>query len=231
MLSAKKCISSIILTTSLVSGFANLSQAEENISVQSTQTEKRPTNEAVTKTIQGNVFDLGDQSITQMSEVLTFEELADQIAKDTNSPKEKIIQQLLSSNQSRGKSMSATFAATYRTISDSFTVTRTYKPSVRFYCETTEGGGSFRAIREIKYINMNRSSNGMSKAFGGTVQANLEDPNRIFYIVNGDFYNNGSTTVNGGVSITLGQYGSVNFGASSTSNHFKYTYVEDNAHF
>ncbi len=38
MLSAKKCISSIVLSASLVGGFANLSQAEKNISVQSTQT-------------------------------------------------------------------------------------------------------------------------------------------------------------------------------------------------
>ncbi|MEC3226098.1 hypothetical protein P9027_29715 [Bacillus thuringiensis] len=181
---------------------------------------------------QGNALDLSDKSSYQISEVLTFDQITEQIAKDTNTPKEQVVQQMLSQNKARGPQAAAVMLAdTYRTISSSFTVTSSYKPTARFYCATNEGGGSFRAIREIKYINMDRSSNGMSKAFGGTLQAHLQDPNRIYYIVNGDFFNNGSTTVNGGVSINIGESGSVTFGISSTSNHYKYAYVEANAYF
>ncbi len=41
---------------------------------------------------------------------------------------------------------------------------------------------------------MIRGYKGLSKQFVGSVYVNLEDPNIIFYIANGDFYNNGSTT-------------------------------------
>ena len=49
---------------------------------------------------------------------------------------------------------------------------------------------------------MDRSSNGFSKQFGGTVYANLEKKTekRIYWNVNGEtFYDNGSTSVQGGV--------------------------------
>ena len=125
----------------------------------------------------------------------------------------------------------ATLAATYRTLTTNFSVTPFYSPSLRFYCETNEWGGSFRGIKEIKHINMNRDANGLSKTFSGTVQANLEDPNRIFYIVNGDFHNNGTTTFNGNVSITVGKTGSVGFSASYATSHYKYTYKEGYVYF
>ncbi|MGS0534394.1 hypothetical protein ACU80C_32010 (plasmid) [Bacillus mycoides] len=136
----------------------------------------------------------------------------------------------MTQGKARGQSPATTLAGTFRTLANNFSVTPFYSPSVKFYCETDEWGGSFRGIKEIKYINMDRASNGLSKTFSGTVQANLEDPNRIFYIVNGDFYNNGTTTVNGGVSITIGKHGSVTFGASYASSHYKYTYKEGNVY-
>lgn len=179
----------------------------------------------------GNVLDLSDQSNVQISEVLTFGELVNQIAADTNKPREEISQQLMAQGKARGQSPAATLAGTFRTLSSNFSVTSFYNPSLRFYCETDEWSGSFRGIKEIKHINMNRSANGLSKTFGGTVQANLEDPNRIFYIVNGDFYNNGETTFNGNVSITVGKHGSVGFSTSYATNHYKYTYKEGNVYF
>ncbi|PFV97020.1 hypothetical protein COL21_13230 [Bacillus thuringiensis] len=179
----------------------------------------------------GNVLDLSDQSNVQMSEVLTFGELVNQIAADTNKPREEISQQLMNQGKARGQSSAATLAATYRTLTSNFSVTPFYSPSLRFYCETNEWGGSFRGIKEIKHINMNRDANGLSKTFIGTVQANLEDPNRIFYIVNGDFHNNGTTTFNGNVSITVGKTGSVGFNASYATSHYKYIYKEGYVYF
>ncbi|MEF7637829.1 hypothetical protein [Bacillus thuringiensis] len=78
---------------------------------------------------------------------------------------------------------------------------------------------------------MNRDASGLCKTFSGTVQANLEGPNRIFYIVNGDFHNNGTTTFDGNVSITVGKHGSVGFSASYATSHYKYTYKEGNVYF
>ncbi|MGN7895287.1 hypothetical protein ACTJJY_24920 [Bacillus sp. 22475] len=179
----------------------------------------------------GNVLDLTDQSNVQIGEVLTFGELVNQIAADTNKPREEISQQLIAQGKSRGQSSATTLAGTYRTLTTNFSVTPFYSPSLRFYCETNEWSGSFRGIKEIKHINMNRDANGLSKTFSGTVQANLEDPNRIFYIVNGDFHNNGTTTFNGNVSITVGKTESVGFSASYATSHYKYIYKEGYVYF
>lgn len=60
---------------------------------------------------------------------------------------------------------------------------------------------------------------------------NLEDANRIFYIVNGDFFNNGMTTWNAGVTIGVGKAANVKFGVSGASNHYQYRYVESRVTF
>ena len=101
---------------------------------------------------------------------------------------------------------------------------------MRFYCETIESGW-FRAIKKILRVDMIRGYKGLSKQFSGSVYVNLEDPNKIFYIVNGDFYNNGSTTYEGGVSIGVGKYALVSFKSSSASSHYQYRYVESRLSF
>jgi hypothetical protein len=171
-----------------------------------------------------NIATISDESEDLIiSDVMTFEEMVDQVSEDfgisTKEAQEKL-------GYSDAKARSARAArAQYRTISSQFTSTSTFKPTMRFYCETTESGG-FRAIKKVLQVNMIRSSGGVSKQFSGTVYVNLEDPNRIFYTVNGDFFNNGTTTVNSEVSIGVGKSANVKFGVSYASNHYKYTYVE-----
>ena len=106
-------------------------------------------NNTVDSTVQkGNVLDLSDQSNVQIGEVLTFAELVNQIAADTNKPREEISQQLMAQGKARGQSSAATLAATYRTLTTNFSVTAFYNPSLRFYCETNEWSGSFRVLRK-----------------------------------------------------------------------------------
>lgn len=171
-----------------------------------------------------NIATISDESEDLIiSDVMTFEEMVDQVSEDFGISTEEAQRKL---GYSDTKNLSARAAkAQYRTISSQFTSTSTFKPTMRFYCETTESGG-FRAIKKILQVSMIRSSGGVSKQFSGTVYVNLEDPNRIFYSVNGDFYNNGTTTVNTDVSIGVGKAASVKFGMSYASNHYKYTYVE-----
>jgi hypothetical protein len=78
---------------------------------------------------------------------------------------------------------------------------------------------------------MIRGYNGLSKQFSGNVYVNLEDANRIFYIVNGDFFNNGTTTWNAGVTIGVGKAANVKFGVSGASNYYQYRYVESRVTF
>lgn len=190
--------------------------------------------------ISSGVINVGD-SQTQISKILTFDEVVAAIAKSNNISKSKAANQVISNFQqsnvntktSLSEGLTSTVStesatqlaqlATYRTVSSTFTVTPTYKPTLNFYCQTDEGG-YFRGIVKILNISMNRSYGSLSKSFDGTVYANLEDPNRIYWIVNGDFYNNGTTSVNGGVNIGLGGSDSITFGASYTSSHYAYCY-------
>jgi hypothetical protein len=168
-----------------------------------------------------------------MSGVLTFDEITELIAKDNNISKEEAEKHVIStfynnknvSGLSTQSSVSP-YAATYRTLTSRFTVTSSYQPALKYYVQTDEGGGSFRAIVKILNVGMDRNWNGMSKQFSGDVYTHLQNPNRIYYIVNGDFYNNGTTVSDGSVNIGIGDFFTVQFGVSYSSNHYKYCYVE-----
>ncbi|WP_454055179.1 hypothetical protein [Clostridium sp. Marseille-Q7071] len=179
------------------------------------------------------VSEVGD-SQTIISEVLTFDEIVQKIAKDNNitlSESARQVESNFSTEPGLKKQSMVARAATYRTITNTFEVDSTYKPSVEFYCQTDEWqGSSFRSIEKILNIDMNRNYRGISKGFDGTVYANLEAPNKIYWIVNGNFYNNATTTVNGGVDIKLGENSTVKFGISNTSNFFKYAYKKGYAY-
>lgn len=97
-----------------------------------------------------------------ISESMTFEQMIEQIARDygisVNDAKEKIgYSDIMVKKAIQSK-------ATYRILSQMFTVNSLYKPTMRFYCETSESG-SFRAIRRIIEVNMIRGYNGLSKQF------------------------------------------------------------------
>ena len=71
----------------------------------------------------------------------------------------------------------------------------------------------------------------MSKQFQGTIKVWLRSTQQIEYVINGDFYNNGTTSSSGGIGVNAGinQLISISFSASSTttSNHYKYFYKHD----
>lgn len=162
-------------------------------------------------------------STSEISNVLTFEEITKEISKDLEISLTDAENMVLQNSTS--KSVASVKAATFRTLSQQFTVTSTYKPTMKFYCETSESG-LYHGVLKILTVNMIRGYNGISKQFGGTVYTNLERSDRIYFIVNGDFYNNGTTTFNAGVNIGIGESASVSFGVSNSSNHYAYRYIE-----
>ncbi|NRD77370.1 hypothetical protein HPT25_07635 [Bacillus sp. BRMEA1] len=228
----KKITATAMLATMTFGGYHQVSAAQ----LTSTSKVQQQHNE-----VKSGAINLGSPQ-TQVSKILTFDEVVSAISKDNNISKSEAANLVISNFQkSNGTTkapasagtMSNTTAsapavqsaqlATYRSLSTTFTVTSVYKPSVNFYCQTDEGG-YFRGIVKILNISMNRSYNNTSKQFSGTVYANLEDPNRIYWEVNGDFLNNGTTTISGGgaVNIGVGYSASVNFGVSYQSNEYKY---------
>lgn len=118
-------------------------------------------------------------------------------------------------------------SATYRTLSVSLTVTSTYRPRIEFYCRTSESG-SYWGILSIYSVQLVRSYSGISKQFTGNISVWLRSAYQIEYTINGDFYNNVTTTVSGGGGLDLGIGESVNISLSASmsyeSNHYKYFY-------
>lgn len=170
-----------------------------------------------------NVEDLENDPDVVVSEPMTYEEMVSQYAKNTGKTYDEAIAEM----PGEVRSTRAAKAKTYRTFSVLITVTSSYRPSIDYYCETSEGGNFFN-INKIYAVELNRGYNGISKQFDGTIKSWLRSAISIEYIINGDFYNNGTTTKTGGVNLNLGinELASVSFSASiaNTSNHYKYCY-------
>ncbi|WP_458126036.1 hypothetical protein [Paenibacillus sp. Z3-2] len=163
-----------------------------------------------------------------VSEVMTFDELAAEMAKNKGITEVEAQQIILKNSTDNSKSLNRTNnsegvvsakAAKFRTIKQYLPEFRGYTPSLEFYCETNESG-SFRGIVKILNTDLNplsyvREDVYVAKTFVGTVYVNLENANKIHYIVKGSFYNKGGvSSVTGNVGLSLG--GATTLGISAT---------------
>ena len=115
---------------------------------------------------------------------LTGEELAIEYAQEGQISVEraKIILSIgLSDSQSR----------TYRILSEKIIVNPNYEARVKFYCRTDESG-QYRGITKLLATSLVNKDGDKEAPFTGNLFAYLEDPNRIFYMVSGEFYYKGS---------------------------------------
>ncbi len=161
-------------------------------------------------------------------ELMTFDEMVSDIAKKNHITYSEALASLpdeVRENQLRRDIM-------YITRVVYLDVTSTYKPQLEFYCQVA-AGGNFYNILSIYNVELVRSSTNpkMSKQFQGTIKVWLRSTQQIEYVINGDFYNNGTTSSSGGIGVNAGinQLISISFSASSTttSNHYKYFYKHD----
>ena len=115
---------------------------------------------------------------------LTGEELAIEYAQEGQISVEraKIILSIdFSDSQSR----------TYRILSEKVIVNPNYEARVKFYCRTDESG-QFRGITKLLAASLVNKDGDKETPFTGNLFAYLEDPNRIFYMVSGEFHLKGS---------------------------------------
>jgi len=147
-----------------------------------------------------------------ISDVLSFDELVEIIAQDKNISIDQAKNEIMASQRkklSKGNRVLTSselenmiMAKTYRTIERTIDY---WKPKVRFYVETSEWG-SYWGILQIVDSTLIREYLYVSKQFSGTLFVNLESAYMIYYYVNGDFYDNGTTTQTAGFSIGVGEY-------------------------
>ena len=82
-------------------------------------------------------------------------------------------------------------ARTYRILSEKIIVNPDYEARVKFYCRTDESG-QFRGITKLLATSLVTMDGDKEAPFTGNLFAYLEDPNRVFYMISGEFYHKGS---------------------------------------
>lgn len=155
-----------------------------------------------------------------VSSAMTFEELVSGYAELADIPYEKALKYFPVQAWKVG--------AVYRTLSIAIEVSESYHPTLNFYCETQEGTSSW-GVTSIYAIQLNRKDGSRSMQFAGNIQTWLRDAYKIEYVVNGDFYKNGTTTVgeSTGGGGDIGDLVQISYQASSSSDHYAYCYVHE----
>lgn len=188
-----------------------------------------------TTAVEESIDIMHESSDVIISEVLTFDELLEKIARDKGISESQAKKEFLTKygKSQRSKQGNARLAesdilvmaqsATYRTISKAVNEWWYYQPTILWYCETSEWG-SYWGIVKVVDTTLNRAYLGVSKQFSGTLYTNLESASKIHYYLNGDFYDNGTTTYTGGGEIGISGTASLNFSVSYATNHFGYMY-------
>lgn len=174
-----------------------------------------------------------------IGETMTFDEMVNRICIEQNKTPDEVIREMVelernnlkefkrssSSIEATNEILASLRAATYRTLTIPIPAMTGYAPGgIQFYHKSADDEGSQMTCVQIMNISMNRydSSRGISKQFAGTVYLNLVDAQTIDWIVNGDFFDNGTTSAGGTVGAGLEGTASVSLSVSYASNHFSY---------
>lgn len=168
--------------------------------------------------------DGNNENFEFVSAPMTYEEMVSYYAQVTDCPYEEAISRFPKTNESE----------TYRILSVGLDVTPQYKPKINFYCETIEAAQSW-GISSICYVQLDRRcvintafNSTITKQFNGIIEIWLRDEQTIEYIINGDFYNNGETSVKGnfGSKIELNESEKIAYSVSftETTNYYSYCY-------
>lgn len=157
-----------------------------------------------------------------MSEVMTYDEMVNELSINENISLDEV-KGLVDMETMKEAEDGVRVSPTYRVLSTSVTVTSLYKPTINWYCETSEDD-DFQGVLRILNVSLDRDYNGITKQFGGQLFYNLEKADCIFYELNGDFYDNGITTVSATEGVEDERMGSIDFSISEPSNHYTYCF-------
>ncbi|AZK45481.1 hypothetical protein [Paenibacillus lentus] len=136
------------------------------------------------------------------AEELSYDEMVQKIAKNRNIPTTKTL-----------STKSAEEHTYYVHFYQQFEVGDTgWYPQLDIYVKCQ---GIYRDFVGIEDLNLIRSYNYISK---------VETNKKIYWVINGDFYNNGTTSTSFGGSVGIGDYAELNFTIQSQNNHFGYVY-------
>lgn len=164
---------------------------------------------------------------TSKNKILTYDEMFNTMLEDGYTESE--IYSILGGDFSN-KNESELKDFSYTILSKALNVSPDYKPTLKFYIQVDSSHGAYYIYKILK-VDMNRQYNSKSKNFAGNIYYNLETNTKIYYSINGDFYNKGTISTTGGGSVGIGESCELYFSLTGASSHFKYFYEEDYVHY
>ena len=100
--------------------------------------------------------------------------------------------------------------AHYRILSLPLSVTASYTPRLILYCAVSEADASLASVDAIQLLQQEGNTSQQNRSFHGDIQVWLRGNTQLEYVINGDFYNGGTTTaLASGLPIGPGQTGRV----------------------
>lgn len=162
-----------------------------------------------------------DPDRLMVSKPMTFDELVTKYTDDTGLSFAES-RDILSSQMSSEVLTESVKGDEYRTISTTIEVTNDYLPTLNFYC-LVNSDRYYGFIKEVLGTALDRNYNGISYQFEGQIYYNLEDPTTLYYLVNGDWYENRISVFISGSEVNYSN-------DSNTAKHYAYTYVDGRIH-
>ena len=117
--------------------------------------------------------------------------------------------------------------AHYRILSLPLSVTASYTPRLILYCAVSEADASLVSVDAIQLLQQEGNTSQQNRSFHGDIQVWLRGNTQLEYVINGDFYNGGTTTaLASGLPIGPGQTGRVTLSlhGSRVPPHLQYFY-------
>lgn len=162
-------------------------------------------------------YSLEDASHVSVSEVFSLSEAVTQYAGNAG----------LSYQAACTAFPAGTEAAHYRILSLPLFVTASYTPRLVLYCAVSEDDASLASVDAIQLLQQEGNSSQQNRSFHGDIQVWLRGNTQLEYVINGDFYNGGTTTaLTSGLPIGPGQTGRVTLSlhGSRVPPHLQYFY-------
>ncbi|EIA18836.1 hypothetical protein [Listeria fleischmannii] len=181
--------------------------------------------------VQGEIINLEGVDLTKPHVVtkdgttidsVTYDEMVAGIAKRDGLSIDQVKKRLADGDVKRPllKASSSTF---YKHLTKTIDIGGLWKPKIDIYVKMW-AQGSFRQFDKIIDYNLVRSWYGASKQFKGSFKVKFLSKNNIYWCINGDFYDKGTTSSSSSVSLSVGGVGSVNYSVSKAKTKYKYVY-------
>ena len=164
-----------------------------------------------------------ENSNVTFSEPMSFSEMVTHYAETAEISYDEALK--LFPEESTGNAASSKY---HRILNIPLDVTATYKPQLELYCETSESG-HYWGLSNIYLVNMEKNHDGSSKQFSGTVDMWFRNGYQLEYIVNGDFFTNGTMAISDDTDLDFNadNYAHISFMTSSSVMPIHYQYFYD----